>query len=1090
MTMAAKLTTCFVSRSFNGLDCKHSRIRFPLLSYRILPASCKMRQRNLSSQHKRQQVKKAAHELSSTDGDSQLNEDKDSELKKVPMDGLPKMNKKITSSDDNKNSIPAEFIGAEEFNGDSLLNEDVDSELKKGPMDGLPNMNKKIISNDDIKNSVPVEFIDAEEFNGVSQLNDDEDSELKKVSVDGLPSLNKKIISSDDIENSIPVKLIDAEGFSPTVQDETKPSAINIDRRGPLSGVELGDLLAMISNSEKNILLLNQARIRALEDVDKILAEKEALQGEINFLEMRLAETDARIKVAAQEKIHVELLEDKLEKLRNELTHRGSTERKELELYENQNMILNDKSLPSHDNSIYSLSEELSSLKAENASLKNDIQSLKTELTDIKNTDGREEVSELSMLKVECKDLRDKVENLQALLDKATKEADQTIIVLQQNQELRKQVDKLEESLEEANVYKLSSEKMQQYNELMQQKIKQLEERLQRSDEEINSYVQLYQESVKEFQDTLNKVKEESKKRALDEPMDDMPWEFWSRLLLIVDGWLLEKKILANDAKQLRDMVWKRDRRICDAYMTCKEKSDNEAVATFMKLTSSSTRPGLYVVHIAAEMAPVAKVGGLGDVVAGLGKALQKKGHLVEIILPKYDCMEYDRVRDLRGLDVVIESYFDGRLFKNKIWIGTVEGLPVYFIEPHHPDKFFWRGQLYGEHDDFKRFSFFSRAVLEFLLQAGKKPDIIHCHDWQTAFVAPLYWDIYVPKGLNSARICFTCHNFEYQGTAPASELASCGLDVHQLNRPDRMQDNSAHDRVNPIKGGVVFSNIVTTVSPTYAQEVRTAEGGQSLHSTLNFHSKKFVGILNGIDTDSWNPATDTFLKVQYSASDIQGKSENKEALRRHLGLSSADNKRPLFGCITRLVPQKGVHLIRHAIYRTLEKGGQFVLLGSSPVPHIQREFEGIANHFQYHDHVRLILKYDESLSHSIYAASDMFIIPSIFEPCGLTQMISMRYGAVPIVRKTGGLNDSVFDVDDDTIPLQFRNGFTFLTPDEQGVNSALERAIELYRNNPESWKQLVQKDMNIDFSWDSSATLYEELYSKSVARARAAIRG
>ncbi|KAL2930786.1 putative starch synthase 4 chloroplastic/amyloplastic, partial [Bienertia sinuspersici] len=383
-------------------------------------------------------------------------------------------------------------------------------------------------------------------------------------------------------------------------------------------------------------------------------------------------------------------------------------------------------------------------------------------------------------------------------------------------------------------------------------------------------------------------------------------------------------------------------------------------------------------------------VGGLGDVVTGLSKALQKKGHMVEIILPKYDCMQYDLIQNLRALDVEIESYFDGQLFKNKIWIGTVEGLPVYFIEPYHPNKFFWRGQYYGENDDFKRFSFFSRAALELLLQSGKKPDMIHCHDWQTAFVAPLYWDLYAPRGLNSARICFTCHNFEYQGTAPASELASCGLDVHQMNRPDRMQDNSVDDKINPVKGAVVFSNIVTTVSPTYAQEVRTHEGGRGLHTTLATHSKKFLGILNGIDTDTWNPATDARIVVQYNSSDLQGKEANKQALRKHLGLLS-DSMRPLIGCITRLVPQKGVHLIRHAIYRTLELGGQFVLLGSSPVHHIQREFEGIASQFENHDNVRLILKYDELLSRSIYAASDIFIIPSLFEPCGLTQVEAFR---------------------------------------------------------------------------------------------------
>ncbi|KAL8032307.1 hypothetical protein ABFX02_13G087600 [Erythranthe guttata] len=822
---------------------------------------------------------------------------------------------------------------------------------------------------------------------------------------------------------------------------------------------------------------------------------------------MKLAETDERLKVVAQEKIHVELLEDQLDKLRNELSSRGSNE----ENTQDKNSSVSSSQIDLID----SFSQELDLLRAENMSLKDELQVLKAQLGNMRENDQRiqmleeerltmesslkelefklaashEDISKISSLKSECKNLYEKVEDLQKLLDKATKQADHASLVLQENQELQKKVDWLEESLKEADVYRLSTEKMQQYNELMQQKIKLLDERLQRSDEEIHSYVQLYQDSMKEFQDTVDNLKEESKKKEQDTSVNDKPWAFWSNLLLIVDGWVLEKKISVDQAKLLREMIWNRDEAICDAYISSKEKNEREIITTFLKLTSSTTGERLHVIHIAAEMAPVAKVGGLGDVVTGLSKALQKKGHLVEIILPKYDCMRHELVRDLKLLDVPVESYFDGHLFKNKIWVGTVEGLPVYFIEPQHPSRFFSRGQFYGERDDFKRFSFFSRAALELLLQAGKRPDIIHCHDWQTAFVAPLYWDLYVAKGLNSARICFTCHNFEYQGAARASDLESCGLDVYQLNRPDRMQDNSAKDRVNPVKGAIVFSNIVTTVSPSYAQEVRTAQGGQGLHGTLNSHSKKFVGILNGIDTDAWNPATDPLLEVQYNSSDIEGKAENKEALRRQLGISSADLRQPLVACITRLVPQKGVHLIRHAIYRTLELGGQFVLLGSSPVPQIQREFEDIENHFRTHEHARLLLKYDESLAHLIYAASDMFIIPSIFEPCGLTQMIAMRYGAIPIVRKTGGLNDSVFDVDDDTIPVHFRNGFTFLTADEQSFNNALERAFHHYMHDADGWKQLVQKDMRIDFSWDTSSVLYEELYAKSVARARAANR-
>ncbi|KAF8413599.1 hypothetical protein HHK36_001591 [Tetracentron sinense] len=814
--MVTKLSTLFIGHGWSGVTCNHSNALLPFPSPRLLPTSCKMRQRNFSSQHKRQQTKKVSP--------------------------------------------------------------------------GRPPMDTNL------------------------EPNGDESIEFQNSTSHGVSSSDLETTATNNNDQSFAVKHTNVTDFdSSTLLEETK-SLEDADGGDHLSSVRLEDLIGMIRNAEKNILLLNQARVRALEDLDKILTEKEGLQGEINILEMRLAETDARIKVAAHDKIHVELLEGQLEKLKNELSGRGDTNGSEHDMYENQKTPL------SPDTSFHSFRKELSSLRTENMSLNDDIKKLKAELSNVMEADERviilekersslaaalknlesrfavaqEDVAKLSTLKFECKDLWEKVETLQVLLDKATKQADQAILVLQQNHELRKKVDRLEESLEEANVYRLSSEKMQQYNELMQQKIKLMEERLQRSDQEIHSHVQLYQESVKEFQDTLNSLKEDSKRRALDEPVDDMPREFWTRLLLIVDGWLLEKKLSSTDAKLLREMVWKRDGRIRDAYFTCKDKNEHEAVATFLRLTSSPARPGLHIIHIAAEMAPVAKVGGLGDVVSGLSKALQKKGHLVEIVLPKYDCMQYDRIGDLRVLDVVVESYFDGRLFKNKIWVGTVEGLPVYFIEPHHPDKFFWRGQFYGEKDDFRRFSFFSRAALELLLQAGKKPDIIHCHDWQTAFVAPLYWDLYTPKGLNSARICFTCHNFEYQGTAPASELASCGLEVYQLNRPDRMQDNSAHDRVNPVKGAIVFSNIVTTVSPSYAQEVRTTEGGHGLNATLNSHSKKFVGILNGIDTDAWNPATDTFLKVQYSADDLQGKAENKEAIRKHLGLSSADARQPL----------------------------------------------------------------------------------------------------------------------------------------------------------------------------------------------------
>ncbi|KAI8000297.1 hypothetical protein LOK49_LG09G01179, partial [Camellia lanceoleosa] len=779
------------------------------------------------------------------------------------------------------------------------------------------------------------------------KTNVDEDSESETPLTDKISSFNHEHISDDDVDLIIATEDTNEKDLnSLTLLNEIQPLSMDADDGEQLSSIHRQDLIGMIRNAEKNILLLNQARVSALEDLEMILNEKQTLQGEINILEMKLAETDARVKVAAQQKIHVELMEDQLEKLQSELSTRGGTGAGKQDVHEVVPLL--------HNNSVHSLHEELSSLRKENMSLKDDLEALKAEFGDVKGTDDRvlileeersslesalkelelklavsqEDVSKLSTLKFECKNLWEKVEHLQALLDKATEQADQAISVLQQNQELRKKVDRLEGSLEEANAYKSSSEKLQQYNELMQQKIKLLEERLQRSDEEIHSCVELYQESVKEFQETLNSLKEESKRRAVDEPVDHMPWDFWSRLLLMIDGWFLEKKISTNDAELLREMVWKRDGSICDAYMACKEKNEHEAIATFLRLTSSSTRAGLHVIHIAAEMAPVAKVGGLGDVVTGLGKALQKRGHLVEIVLPKYDCMQYECIRDLRALDVVLESYFDGRLFKNKVWVGIVEGLPVYFIEPHHPGNFFWRGEVYGEHDDFKRFSFFSRAALELLFQAGKKPDIIHCHDWQTAFV-----------------------------------------------------------------GAIVFSNIVTTVSPTYAQEVRTAEQGRGLHVTLNSHAKKFIGILNGIDTDVWNPAADTYLKVQYSANDLQGKAENKEAIRRHLGLSSADVRQPLVYIVVffSIYFAKGLHLVPF-FPRTIGLGS----LSSTVLCLILHQ-----------THVFLLLRVDSSLlatpdTHRpwLEATGRVFLLPAISEIHHWPQEERIE-GVVPLPNKT-----------------------------------------------------------------------------------------
>lgn len=365
-------------------------------------------------------------------------------------------------------------------------------------------------------------------------------------------------------------------------------------------------------------MLLNEARARAIEDLDKILTEKEALQGQINILEMRLAEADARIKVAAQEKIHVELLENQLEKLKIEMSEKDKGS--EYNLHEGHKKNLNVDSPLSDASGFTSLSKELDLVRKENMELRDDIQMLEVMLNNVKETGehvllfekerssldatlkelesrvtvAQDDVSKLSALKHECRILQEKVENLQGLLDKATKQADQAIIAVQQNHELQKKVDRLEESLEKVSSNEYPSESSQRYTELLQQKVILLEERIQKSDEEIHSHVQMYHESVKEFQDTVNRLKEESKRRAQDEPVEDMPWEFWSRLLVTFDGWLLEKKISSEDAKLLRDLAWKRNAQIRDACFACKDKGEREALATFLKLISSRTRYFLF----------------------------------------------------------------------------------------------------------------------------------------------------------------------------------------------------------------------------------------------------------------------------------------------------------------------------------------------------------------------------------------------------------------------------------------------------------------------------------------------------------------
>jgi glycogen synthase len=425
--------------------------------------------------------------------------------------------------------------------------------------------------------------------------------------------------------------------------------------------------------------------------------------------------------------------------------------------------------------------------------------------------------------------------------------------------------------------------------------------------------------------------------------------------------------------------------------------------------------------------------------------------NIVEVILPKYDTINYDKVDGFHE----IESFSWGGC-TNRVFTGLVEDLQVYFIQPGN--GFFDIGMIYGADRedlpmmDSERFGFFSKAALEFMLQSGRQPDIIHCHDWSTAITAKSYWDDYHSYGLPHSNIVFTIHNMGY------------GVDL--------------------IAQAMQFSQKATTVSPTYAEEI--------LHEGAIQHAQqKFHGIRNGIDIEIWDASDDKHLPVGYtSANVVEGKAAAKTALKQRVGLQNVDV--PLIGIVSRLTLQKGVELMEHAIWTALSRGCQVVVLGSAFDKEMQQHWIDIelSLRHQYHDMARLIFAYDEPLSHLIYAGSDMLLIPSTFEPCGLTQLISMRYGTVPIVRHTGGLRDTVFDVDFDKERAAAQgvqpNGFAFEGNDTSGLDYALHRAIDCCynRGNDEHfWNNLAKTVMEQDWSWNEPALTYMALYYAAMDR-------
>jgi starch synthase len=445
------------------------------------------------------------------------------------------------------------------------------------------------------------------------------------------------------------------------------------------------------------------------------------------------------------------------------------------------------------------------------------------------------------------------------------------------------------------------------------------------------------------------------------------------------------------------------------------------------------------------------------------------------VVLPKYDCLRFERVQGMhKVLTDLWVPFYDIHL-RCDVEYGESDGVRCFFIEAHSEHRFFQRGRIYGDEDDPERFAFFSRALMEFLYKSDRRPDIIHCNDWHTGLVPVLLYEIYAPLGMDRTRVCYSLHNVGHQGWAGRQVLELSGLDLGRLLTPERLQDPGNPAAVNLMKGGIVYSNFVTTVSPRYAWEIQHTEQGKGLQAVLQTHQDKFGGVLNGIDRETWNPETDPLIPHRYAPDSLQVKRRNKDALRERLGLSDA--YKPLVSVVSRLDRQKGVELIRHGIYYALEQDAQFVLLGSPQEPAVEADFGRIKQQMDQSPDCHLELGYDEELSHLIYAGADLILIPSVYEPCGLTQMIAMSYGCVPVVHRVGGLADTVFDANYSDRPFEERNGYVFDEGTFAGLESALGRAIGLWRRFPDYFRELRLNGMRIDHSWSGPAQAYLDIY-------------
>jgi starch synthase len=473
-----------------------------------------------------------------------------------------------------------------------------------------------------------------------------------------------------------------------------------------------------------------------------------------------------------------------------------------------------------------------------------------------------------------------------------------------------------------------------------------------------------------------------------------------------------------------------------------------------------------------SEVHPFSKTGGLADMVGALGKHLARAGHRVGLVTPLYLGIR-ERLPALRKLKLPLNLPLGHRSLEGEIWtFDPSPGLTIYFVDQ---PEFYQRPALYQQNgvdypDNAERFLFLSKAVAHLALQLSWRPEIIHVHDWQTASVPLLLAHEKAAAGReNTPRTCLTIHNLAYQGIFPLSQYALTNLPWSHFN-PEATE---FYGQFNCLKAGIAYSGRITTVSPRYAREITTTEYGCGLDGFLRRHKARISGILNGVDYDEWNTSNNPLIKAPYSAENLDGKSRNKTELQAEVALPVNETV-PLFGSVNRLVEQKGVDIQLGALEEMLSAKIQFVLLGNGN-PAFESAYLDLAR--RYPGQVAVRIGYDHGLSHRIEAGCDFFLLPSRFEPCGLNQMYSLRYGTIPIVRATGGLDDTVIDFSEDP---DRATGIKFTEYSSAALAKSVRKALAIY-DNGELMEHFRLNGMEADFSWDQTAQKYEQLYTRSM---------